>query len=1018
MLLAGCITLPAFAGTVVWTGGGTPGSWADAGNWNPGVPLDGDTARIELAAAAVNFDQASWVGDLFYLKATGVGASFSQLANTLTVNGFTAGYGSGASASFNLGGGSFTSHGNTIFGLDGNASAVQTGGTLNADALILAEGGGNGSYTFQDGVIHSGTVYVGGFEGAGGTPLFRQEGGSHSVTNALLVGRDSTRTATYELAGGTLNTAGSVIGWQDGTGGGTGVFTHTTGTHSTSGDLVLGDNAGTTSGAYTLSGTGILEVAGNEYVGKFGQGTFNQLAGTHKVQIDLYVDAGVASKGVFNLHGGSLYVMGMAFVGNNAGSIAEFNQDGGTAQFQQGFIVANAQQSTAYVRLSGDPATTTLTSDWTHVGSGGIGEFRQTGGTHQANNLVIGAQSMGVGSFTLDGVGVLKVIGGSIVGDSATGTLDGSGQVITWGGSFEQLSGTHNTGALSVGNQVGSTGRYLLSDGNLTVGSPTIIGVEGSGSFTQNGGTFVQHGGYGALILGNIATGVGTYTLNGGLLRMLGSEEYIGEFGKGYFYQTGGVHQFAGAMYIGTSAGGYGEYHLSGGLLGPVLDAAGNPTGYGGIVLGEWSATGKFFHSGGTVDVDNLTLVRQAGSSGYYEMSEAVPGTTLLNLNSLSVGENSTGEFVHNGGTATVTGDLNIGGTILGNGTYRMNNGTLNLTGAGSVLRIGVDGQGQFIQQGGSTNVTNYLVVIAENYGSQGSYELRGGDLNAGGVFVGDSGKGSFLQIAGTSNVGDLKLGVYGPKTLNPLSEGRYRLEGGDLNSGYVTVGNEGKGHFVQVGGIHTITSGMTIGNEAGSEGQYGLQGGKLDAGGLTIVVAQNGKGTLNVSNAATLIADTVMVGAQGTVSGTGTLEVAHLVTSGLVSPGNSPGLLALTGDYEQQSGGILKIEIAGLSSFDQLVVGGHAWLDGTLDVYKLAGYTPQVGDMFTILTAAGGLTGGFADVTYSGFGNGVVFDPVNYDYGAGTVSLHIAAVPEPETWAMLLAGLGLVGMAARRRTR
>jgi len=58
-----------------------------------------------------------------------------------------------------------------------------------------------------------------------------------------------------------------------------------------------------------------------------------------------------------------------------------------------------------------------------------------------------------------------------------------------------------------------------------------------------------------------------------------------------------------------------------------------------------------------------------------------------------------------------------------------------------------------------------------------------------------------------------------------------------------------------------------------------------------------------------------------------------------------------------------------------------------------------------------------FAQLTIPGasFNGGESWEAfVTADFNA---SVAVTAVPEPETWAMLLAGLGLVGMAARRRT-
>ncbi|MBW8330101.1 MAG: PEPxxWA-CTERM sorting domain-containing protein [Thiobacillus sp.] len=53
-------------------------------------------------------------------------------------------------------------------------------------------------------------------------------------------------------------------------------------------------------------------------------------------------------------------------------------------------------------------------------------------------------------------------------------------------------------------------------------------------------------------------------------------------------------------------------------------------------------------------------------------------------------------------------------------------------------------------------------------------------------------------------------------------------------------------------------------------------------------------------------------------------------------------------------------------------------------------------------------------DSTFSGL-NKIVFSSVYAQ--VDNINLSVASVPEADTWAMLLAGLGLVGFAARRRT-
>ena len=62
---------------------------------------------------------------------------------------------------------------------------------------------------------------------------------------------------------------------------------------------------------------------------------------------------------------------------------------------------------------------------------------------------------------------------------------------------------------------------------------------------------------------------------------------------------------------------------------------------------------------------------------------------------------------------------------------------------------------------------------------------------------------------------------------------------------------------------------------------------------------------------------------------------------------------------------GTLEIEVEGISpgEFDELLVGGNATLDGTLDIQLEETYDPSVGDMIAVLTASN-ISGEFSRVT------------------------------------------------------
>ena len=371
----------------------------------------------------------------------------------------------------------------------------------------------------------------------------------------------------------------------------------------------------------------------------------------------------------------------------------------------------------------------------------------------------------------------------------------------------------------------------LFGPGSLIVNNNLTIGASGDGYVTQDAGSVSISGGFGALTLGRDAGATGEYNLNGGTLTLVGTEEYIGNDGTGRFNQWGGAHELNGVMYLGVQSGGVGTYQMDRGSL-----TAG--AGGGDIVLGEWGGTGTFVQNDGTVNVDNLTLARQAGARGEYQLTfgDLTTGQTVVGGPGMF-----SGDFSQSGGTHT-TGLLVVGPIAGGSGMYSLYGGVLN----GSAT-VGDAGLGLVVNSGGTHNVTGDLILGNQGTGS-GNYSLvsdTGSLTVSGSTIVGNSGWGKFFVSAGTHTTASLVLGqVAGGIGVG----GIYDLSGtGSVTvSGTTIVGNAGEGTFNQSGGTHT-TGSLTLGTQFGGTGTYNLSGGDLTTSGGA-VIGEGGRGIVNQS--------------------------------------------------------------------------------------------------------------------------------------------------------------------------
>jgi len=163
----------------------------------------------------------------------------------------------------------------------------------------------------------------------------------------------------------------------------------------------------------------------------------------------------------------------------------------------------------------------------------------------------------------------------------------------------------------------------------------------------------------------------------------------------------------------------------------------------------------------------------------------------------------------------------------------------------------------------------------------------------------------------------------------------------------------------------------------------------KLGTGTLNLSATALVSGTASIQEGSFLVngalfANQGLIVSPGATLGGGGLIVGNVLNNGILSPGNSPGTLFISGDLTMGSGSTTLLEIESTSVFDQIIVDGTATLGGTLDVTPYAGNEFAYGQLFPFLSADE-VAGSFATITMpEDFRGRILVDD-------GTVSLLVA---------------------------
>jgi len=581
------------------------------------------------------------------------------------------------------------------------------------------------------------------------------------------------------------------------------------------------------------------------------------------------------------------------------------------------------------------------------------------------------------------------------------------------GSTLNTVSGTHtviNNGISQVADFANLQNAGVLDNGfDLPLGSSTLVNNSGFIVNTATGTIFNDS------VIDNL---YGPLTNNGVLLNSSGSTQFqpirsvLNNYSPIDPFLGGGFTNNATLNNAGTVNNIYGGYTdpfgepmpaiisnngtLNNGLLANIGGVLTNLPG----TLNNGSGTILNNNASGTISNNVDSVLNNAGTLNNSGILNNHDGATLSNSGTLN-----------NSGAISNTGTINNAGLLSNSGTF-VNDGTLN--NSGTVINTGMltasrnlnnDG---FLENTGSGTLSN---VGSLNIGASATLQndvhatLNNGALTNSAFLINNgmlSNLGTLNNSAFLINYGTLmNTGILNNSGSNLSFPATIQDYGALINRG--TLNNAGVINVYSGGSIQdvgTFNNSGTVTTGTDLNGFVVLQGGVLDnssTGTLAVNVLDVAGNLENDGNIFMTASYPLVIESTGTLSGNGTI-VGNIVNNGRVSPGHSPGVLTVDGNYTQTATGIYLLELGGPlpGEYDLLIVSLTAMLGGTLDIELMNGFVPA-GQSFPFLVA-GNVIGDFSNVAFLNCGN-CSFSLLN---DGRDISLVANAMPEPSTFVIM----------------